>query len=79
MCNWQVCSSPRLDDSRNTDQDEGVSAGGGDDAETRRPHVQTGDEVPQQAGRVSDGLDHGQLTPAQRSRRRFYHVQVSVC
>ena len=76
----QVRAPPGLDDPRDPDQDEGLSAGGGDDDASRRPDVPPGDEVPQQAGGVPDRLDHGQLASAQRAGRRLLHVQVAtVC
>jgi len=80
VCCWQVCSSPGLDDPCHPHKDEGVSAGGGNDAETRRPDVPSGDEVSQQAGGVPHRLDHGQLTSTEHSGpgRRLHHVQVSV-
>jgi len=77
LCQCQIRPTSGLYDTCDTDKDEGLSAGRGDDDEARRPHVQTGDEVSQQARRVPYGLDHGQLSPAQRSGRRLLYVQVS--
>ncbi len=62
----QVRAPPGLVRADHTDQDEGVSAGGGGDEEARGPALPPGDEVPQQAGRVLDRLDHGQLASVQR-------------